>query len=109
MSATIAFSLVPDEAPDGASDLQPAVAGTPTSGEAGVTDGQLTFDLASDARPPRSLRRPDRIDDAFREMREFLSFALPATDAEALQSLRQAFPTVPLSDRIAVIQTRFFA
>lgn len=80
MSAHIAFSLIPDSDSAGASErVLPAA------------------------------RDPDRFTNAFREMRDFLSVVHPASDAEALQSLRQAFPTVPLSDRIAVIQTRFFA
>ena len=42
-------------------------------------------------------------------MRAFLTFLEPESDAEALQSLRLAFPTAPLADRIAAIKNRFFA
>ena len=83
-----------------------------------IDNGQLTLDFAGPKRFPAIQSEaevtnisviPDRIDAALEEMRDFLSVLHPSTDAEALQSLRLAFPTVPLVDRIAAIRTRFFA
>jgi hypothetical protein len=54
-------------------------------------------------------RVSDRFDAALAEMRDFLRILKPTTDAEALQSLRLAFPTTPLCDRIEAIRTQFFA
>jgi hypothetical protein len=55
------------------------------------------------------LTSSDRIDMARAEMTAFLNLMHPSTDAEALQTLRKAFPTVPLDERINAIRTRFFA
>lgn len=62
-------------------------------------------------RPPMpavSTDRSERFDAAVTEMRAFLDRFNPESDAEALQSLRKAFPAAPLSDRIAAIRNRFF-
>ncbi len=56
--------------------------------------------------PAALLERTQRFDAAVAEMRAFLDRFNPESDAEALQSLRQAFPSSPLSDRIAAIRTR---
>lgn len=59
--------------------------------------------------PSALLERTERFDAAVAEMRAFLDRFNPESDAEALQSLRQAFPSAPLSDRIAAIRTRLQA
>jgi hypothetical protein len=64
-------------------------------------------DSSSDA--PQVPQAYDRIDAAADEMRDFLNMVSPTSDAEALQTLRLAFPTIPLVDRIAAIRDRFFA
>jgi hypothetical protein len=88
-------------------------------------EAQLKLDLVADSRSlapflhlPKSRTEADliaagqasnRIDAAIDEMRDFLTEMHPESDAEALQSLRLAFPTVPLTERIAAIRSRFFA
>jgi len=78
-----------------------------SSGADGIEAGRLAQAAGSEdamAKIPSS----DRIDQAAAEMQAFLNRLHPASDAEALQSLRLAFPAVPLSDRVAAISRRFF-
>jgi hypothetical protein len=94
--------LAEDQADDGQMLLDLTVGSAPINPDARVNSRAIHREFAHVANAAR-------IDAALAEMRDFLSMTHPATDAEALHSLRVAFPTVPLTDRIAAIRTRFFA
>jgi hypothetical protein len=79
---------------------EPTALGTKVSAKPSFLESPEPADAVAAAR--------DRIDAALKEMRDFLTDEHPTTDAEALQSLRHAFPSVPLAERIAAIRTRFF-
>jgi hypothetical protein len=113
MNGRMALSLIADPSLD--TDLglllQPKIVGG---------DRYLAFDLTSGVGadpgviatgPERASAAwgPTRFEAVVDEMQEFLNVLHPSTDAEALQSLRLAFPTVPLAERIAAIRSRFFA
>jgi hypothetical protein len=59
--------------------------------------------------PPAVASRAERFDAAVSEMQAYLDRFNPESDAEALQSLRKAFPSSPLSDRIAAIRARLLS
>ena len=58
-----------------------------------------------DPQPGRAMPRFDA-DRVMAEMLTHLRRIQPATDAEALTTLRHAFPAAPLSTRVAAIQAR---
>jgi len=102
------MSLTPDLAHERAHDDGQKMLDLPVDAVAGMS--QLNAPRTRTERDlNRSGRASDRIDAALEQMQDFLSVMHPTTDAEALHSLRLAFPTVPLTDRIAAIKTRFFA
>ncbi|MCK0196148.1 hypothetical protein MWN34_04405 [Ancylobacter sp. 6x-1] len=70
------------------------------------SEGEAVLTVAAKREVPNAVALGTASGTVFARMTQHLAQLGPRTDAEALRALRQAFPAVPLSDRVAVLAER---